>query len=138
MNKAKRTAKGLHAGLVVTCSKKGLQVSTSTTAPDVVNTVLNALYQFTLVCTKWNNNKKEMYNLLSTAFANFLAKFAPEYYFTDEKTLRADMQDELERMQKAIDAGQGTDIDFEALKAKQKERIADAQEWRDAHPDEVL
>lgn len=117
MNKNKRTAI-VPEDLKITITDKGLKINKSVTYSEIVNTTVNGLLALT-VSQSNDENRESLYALMSTAFANALASFAPDLYFPSEEEL------EQEARLMEIAAAQCPDISdkIEEVKAKVAEHI---------------
>lgn len=142
MNRSHNTINNATAPLKITISPKGLKVSKSTTLPVLTNIILNALIQVAIVTAHQSGNatetRTELYDMFSTAFSNFLAAFSPADHFPDRETLEAELDAETKALEAKVAMGLGSDIDFNALKEKQKQKIADAQAYMAEHPEDVI
>lgn len=124
MNKNKRTAI-VPDNLKITITDKGLKINKSVTYSEIVNTTVNGLLALT-VSQSNDENRESLYALMSTAFANALANFAPDLYFPSEEEL------EQEAKLMEIAAAQCPDISdkIEEVKAKVAEHINEEDQLR--------
>lgn len=139
MNRAKNLVNAPNRQLAVTYSKAGAKVNQTTNLNEVVNVTLNGMMNMAIATAGTDSAKRtELSELFSTAFANFLAAFSPVDYFPDKADLQAEIDAENKKMEAQIAMGNVTDIDFAKLKDKQKEKISEARQWQEEHPEELI
>lgn len=142
MNRTHNTINNATKPLTITISPKGLKVSRSTDLATLTNIILNALIQVAIVVTSHSPNRQEAatenYEMFSTAFSNFLAAFSPADHFPSKESLEEELRDEEKALEAKVAMGLGSDIDFDKLKDRQKEKIKEAREYMEAHPEDVI
>ena len=123
MNKSKNL---VDSKFKVTITDEGLKANKSVPLSEIINVTLNGLLATTLAVTN-DENRENLYAMLSTAFTNVLAAYAPDLYFPTEEEL------EEEAAQMSIAAQNYPDIseDIEKIKADIKTRIADPEDVTD-------
>ena len=133
-----RNAKRKANKLVITINEHGLKVNKQTDLPELLNVILRALLSLVTIIANTQEAKKETYDTISTAFANFLAAYAPEYYFPSREELTQELADEAASLLAKVDMGLGKDIDFEKLKKDQLPKIEEARKYAEEHPDQII